>query len=515
MAEYLNKDGLSYYHQTLKSKIPFLETANLNVGTIDDPVYVNNGKFQTCTQLKSRIPIADDGDGDGATYGRRVDSKPKYYMNKPSAVTYEFKDAESLGVKTLLGDGIYCTLQTMKPYGSEADPSGGFPHQVVYSNNSNNFAKRVALSAEAWGAWELCKGLKGDTGPQGPVGRPATIGIEVDSSDANNVGIAAAEITKGAPETNAQYTIKFSNLKGEKGDQGGKGDKGDPGPQGPVGPAGPIGPVGPAGPIGPRGEQGAVGRAATVGIKVNDEDANKVGTASVVISGEAATNAQYTIKFSNLKGEKGDPGAQGGTGPQGPVGPAGPIGLTGPRGEKGEKGDPGAQGPEGPAGKNGVSRPLWIAYSPNSTGNPAHLEWQNGDVYIGVNNLSETNPGTTNPSAYRWMKFVGPMGVQGPQGQVGPTGPDGPAGPVGPAGPRGIEGPQGLKGDAGPAGPAGPVGPQGVSVDVTYSATNSESGASAVFDPAKHRYMIVKNGEHTNIFPIGMIPSVSGTTLTI
>lgn len=379
MAEYLDKDGLSYYHRNLKSKIPFLETANLSVGTIDDPVYVNNGKFQTCTQLKSRIPIADDGDGDGVTYGRQVDSKPKYYMNKPSAVTYEFKDAESLGVKALLGGGIYCTLQTMKPYGSETDPSGGFPHQIVYSNNSNNFAKRVALSTEAWSAWELCKGLKGDTGPQGPVGRPATIGIEVDSSDANNVGTATAEITKGTPETNAQYTIKFSNLKGEKG-------------------------------------------------------------------------------------------------------------------------DPGPQGPEGPAGKNGVSRPLWIAYSPNSTGNPAHLEWQNGDVYIGVNNLSEANPGTTNPTAYKWMKFVGPMGVQGPQG------PDGPAGPAGP---------RGLKGDTGPAGPVGPVGPQGVSVDVTYSATNSESGASAVFDPAKHRYMIVKNGEHTNIFPIGMIPSVSGTTLTI
>lgn len=458
MAEYLDKDGLSYYHRNLKSKIPFLETANLSVGTIDDPVYVNNGKFQTCTQLKSRIPIADDGNGDGVTYGRLVDSKPKYYMNKPSAVTYEFKDAESLGVKTLLGGGIYCTLQTMKPYGSETDSSGGFPHQIVYSNNSNNFAKRVALSTEAWSAWELCKGLKGDTGPQGPVGRPATIGIEVDSSDANNVGTATAEITKGVPETNAQYTIKFSNLKGEKGDQGGKGDKGDPGPQGPVGPA------------------------ATIELHVNDKDANKVGTASAVISGEPATNAIYTIKFSNLKGEKGDPGPQ---------------------------------GPDGPAGKNGVSRPLWIAYSPNSTGNPAHLEWQNGDVYIGVNNLSETNPGTANPTAYKWMKFVGPMGVQGPQGPDGPAGPAGPAGPVGPAGPDGPAGLQGLKGDAGPAGPVGPAGPQGISVDVTYSATNSESGASAVFDPAKHRYMIVKNGEHTNIFPIGMIPSVSGTTLTI
>lgn len=434
MAEYLDKDGLSYYHRNLKSKIPFLETANLSVGTINDPVYVNNGKFQTCTQLKSRIPIADDGNGDGVTYGRRVDSKPKYYMNKPSAVTYEFKDAESLGVKALLGGGIYCTLQTMKPYGSETDPSGGFPHQIVYSNNSNNFAKRVALSTEAWGAWELCKGLKGDTGPQGPVGRPATIGIEVDSSDANNVGTATAEITKGTPETNAQYTIKFSNLKGEKGDQGGKGDKGDPGPQGPVGPAGPAGPQGKQG---IQGIPGAVGRAATIELHVNDKDANKVGTASAVISGEPATNAIYTIKFSNLKGEKGDPGDQGGTGPQGPVGPAGPDGPAGPRGEKGEKGDPGPQGPEGPAGP------------------------------------------------------------------IGPAGPDGPAGL------------QGLKGDAGPAGPIGPVGPQGISVDVTYSATNSESGASAVFDPAKHRYMIVKNGEHTNIFPIGMIPSVSGTTLTI
>jgi hypothetical protein len=108
--------------------------------------------------------------------------------------------------------------------------------------------------------WEnLCEGIVGPTGPQGPAGVQGPQGQQ---------GLQGAT--------------------GPQGPQGDPGVAGPAGPQGNPGPAGPAGATGPAGPIGPAGPAGATG----------------------------ATGPAGPI------GPAGPAGATGATGPQGPAGPS-------------------------------------------------------------------------------------------------------------------------------------------------------------------------------------------------
>ncbi|MCO4326166.1 BppU family phage baseplate upper protein [Staphylococcus agnetis] len=154
---------------------------------------------------------------------------------------------------------------------------------------------------------ETFRGIKGDTGPVGPMGE------------------------KGEPgETGPQ---------GLQGIQGDVGPKGEQGPQGEVGSQGEQGLQGVAGPPGPKGDAGAKGEQG--------------------IQGPPGPKGETGIQGPpGPQGSKGETGERGLTGPKGEIGPQG---LTGPRGDTGPIGP---VGPQGPAGVSPVKSDTgWLNFS--------------------------------------------------------------------------------------------------------------------------------------------------------
>ena len=226
--------------------------------------------------------------------------------------------------------------------------------------------------------WNNLDYVKGDTGPQGPVGPYFTPSVDLngDISWTNNGGLVnpITRNIKGpqgdmgyyfTPSVAANGDISWTNNGSLPNPQtvNIKGPQGDTGPQGPVGPQGPKGDKGDTGSQGPKGDKGNTG----------------------------ATGPQGP---QGPKGDKGDTGATGLTGPQGEQGPQGPQGEPGPQGPKGDKGDTGATGPQGPVGPKGdkgedgaLKFPLfsfvWADHQLNDVSwlRADTFSWQSGDVY--------------------------------------------------------------------------------------------------------------------------------------
>ena len=160
-------------------------------------------------------------------------------------------------------------------------------------------------------------------------------------------------------------------------------------------------------------------------------------------------------------GPEGPAGPQGEPGPQGPVGPVGPQGETGPQGPKGdtgEQGPVGPEGPEGPQGEMGPQGPEGPAGKDGTLGaTPDITVTATVDETGGVPDVNVTKSGTILKPIFDFA-FTG---LKGEKGDVGPKGDQGPEGPQGPKGLQGIQGPEGPEGPEGPQGPQGDVGPQG------------------------------------------------------
>ncbi|MCO4330981.1 BppU family phage baseplate upper protein [Staphylococcus hyicus] len=149
---------------------------------------------------------------------------------------------------------------------------------------------------------ETFRGIKGDTGPVGPMGE------------------------KGEPgETGPQGLQGIQGDVGPKGEQGPQGEVGSQGEQGLQGVAGPPGPKGDAGAKGEQGIQGPPGPKGETGIQGPPGPQGSKGE-----TGERG-----------LTGPKGEMGPQGLTGPRGDTGPIGPVGPQGPAGVSPVKSDTG------------------------------------------------------------------------------------------------------------------------------------------------------------------------------
>ena len=320
---------------------------------------------------------------------------------------------------------------------------------------------------EGWGSAVV---LKGDSGPQGPVGLTGNAGAP---------GIAGA-----------QGPIGFT------GPQGVKGDTGDLGPIGLTGSAGAPGAVGPQGPAGVDGKSWYSGNGIpSVGIgsegdfyldlqtymlygpKTTDGWGSGVGLKSVAVAGE-----QGPVGPAGAPGPKGDAGIAGALGPQGSIGPSGAPGL------KGDKGDVGQQGPAGVNGQDGLNGRTWLT----GVGAPSNAIGVTGDLYLDVSAGAYYGP----KDVLGWGNAVslrGAVGAQGPVGLTGASGlqvsfgaPDDSIGSNGDIyfdvsagayyGPKtddgwgtpvsviGQSGPAGPAGEAGPAGAVGPAGPAGTPI---------------------------------------------------
>ena len=103
--------------------------------------------------------------------------------------------------------------------------------------------------------WEnLCEGIVGPAGPQGPAGATGAAGPQGPAGPAGADGAAGPQGPAGP-----------AGADGAAGPQGPAGPAGPAGPQGPTGPAGPAGAAGPQGPQGPTGATGATGPQGPVG----------------------------------------------------------------------------------------------------------------------------------------------------------------------------------------------------------------------------------------------------------
>ena len=91
------------------------------------------------------------------------------------------------------------------------------------------------------------EGGEGGIGPQGPQGPEGPQGD--DGKSAYQIAV-----DNGYIGTESEWLVTLKGVKGDTGEQGPKGDKGDTGAQGPQGPQGDVGPQGPAGPQGPKGD---------------------------------------------------------------------------------------------------------------------------------------------------------------------------------------------------------------------------------------------------------------------
>lgn len=149
---------------------------------------------------------------------------------------------------------------------------------------------------------ETFRGIKGDTGPVGPMGEKGEPG---EAGPQGLQGIQGDVGPKGE-----------RGLQGEVGPQGKQGLQGVAGPPGPKGDVGAKGEQGIQGPPGPKGETGIQGPPGPQGLK-----------------GETGERG--------LPGPKGEMGPQGLTGPKGDAGPIGPIGPQGPAGVSPVKSDTG------------------------------------------------------------------------------------------------------------------------------------------------------------------------------
>lgn len=328
------------------------------------------------------------------------------------------------------------------------------------------------------------QGLKGDTGetgaqgPQGEVGPQGNPGVNATITSAtaeveNTTGEPSVEVTLGGTESQRTFAFSFKGLKGETGQQGPQGVKGDTGAQGPKGDTGPQGIQGVQGNPGVDGQNATItGATASV--------SNTTGTPSVKVTlGGTESQRSFDFQFTGIKGEKGDKGDKGDaftyddfTEEQlqdlvGPKGDQGVQGIQGPQGEKGETGATGAQGPQGATGDTGPKGDPFT-YEDFTPEQLQALKGPKGD--------SGTNATITGLTA----SVDGSTGTPNVQVTVGGTesarsfvlaftGLKGETGATGLQGPQGEKGEQGVKGDTGPQGPAGADGQDGITPQVRVS----------------------------------------------
>ena len=286
-----------------------------------------------------------------------------------------------------------------------------------------------------------------------------------------------------------------------------------------------------AGPKGDKGEKGSqilYGNAdPTVAIQANEGD-YYINTTSGdwFVKGVAAWS--YAL---SLKGEKGDRGEQGLAGPQGPVGQTGPVGPEGPQGVKGDLGTgifmyfkPITQDTyqidmdyvAKVSGRELQNGDVLFSVADATLGNVAWVLEQSGELrmqYIaslkgpdgapgepgatvtGMTNTGHTTSGTVTTNTIEVSYNDGTttqftldtVGIQGPKGDKGDPGENGAPGATGPQGERGPIGPQGPKGDKGDPGKdgaqgaQGPAGADGVTPEISASATvNNDVGTPSV-----------------------------------
>lgn len=316
------------------------------------------------------------------------------------------------------------------------------------------------------------QGPQGEVGPQGNPGVNATI-TSATAEVENSTGEPSVEVTLGGTESQRTFAFSFKGLKGETGQQGPQGVKGDTGSQGPKGDTGPQGIQGVQGNPGVDGQNATItGATASV--------SNTTGTPSVKVTlGGTESQRSFDFQFTGIKGEKGDKGDKGDAftyddfteeqlqGLVGPKGDQGIQGIQGPQGEKGETGTTGAQGPQGETGATGPKGDPFT-YEDFTPEQLQALKGPKGD--------SGTNATITGLTA----SVDGSTGTPNVQVTVGGTesarsfvlaftGLKGETGATGLQGPQGEKGEQGVKGDTGSQGPAGTDGQDGITPQVRVS----------------------------------------------
>lgn len=217
---------------------------------------------------------------------------------------------------------------------------------------------------------------------------------------------------------------------GQRGLTGPAGPKGDPGPQGIQGIQGPQGERGPQGEQGPEGPQGPIGPAGPRGADGLPGDAPGISIDPIENGYRITINSDGNVEeFDVYNGEtgpagpQGEQGIQGEQGPQGlqgepgPAGPQGIQGVQGPQGEPGVNGATGERGPAGPQGEQGIQGP------PGEKG-AAAFTVQIGTVIQG-STASVVNSGTATDLI---LDFTIPKGDPGATGERGPAGEQGPSG---------------------------------------------------------------------------------------
>lgn len=166
-------------------------------------------------------------------------------------------------------------------------------------------------------------------GAQGPDGKAATITVGTVST-----GEPGTQVSVTNSGTSTDAILNFTIPRGEKGL---KGDTGPEGPKGETGEKGDTGPEGPQGEPGAKGDPGAAGKSATIQIGV--VSATEPGGNPTVQNVGTSTDAVFNFTFPRgEQGEKGEKGDTGDTGPRGPAGQDGAQGPSGERGPEGPAG---------------------------------------------------------------------------------------------------------------------------------------------------------------------------------